>query len=61
MSRPISTGPSMPWPVRYSTIACVIAAMCASLNDAVSEQPRWPEVPKTTRWAGTAGSGTVSA
>ena len=42
------------------TIAAVIAAMCASLNDPALELPRCPDVPKLTRWAGSLGSGTMS-
>ena len=41
-------------------IAAVIATMWASLKAVSKEEPRWPEVPKTTFWAGTAGSGTRS-
>ena len=47
----------MPWPRRYSQTACVIARMCASLKLRASALPRWPLVPKATRWAGTVTSG----
>ena len=39
------SGPVMPWDARYSTIACVVAAMCRSLNAASRLDPRCPEVP----------------
>ena len=32
VSLPMNSGPVMPWAARYSTIAWVVAAMCASLN-----------------------------
>ena len=47
----------MPWRFRWSQTACVIASTCASLNEQASEDPRWPLVPKLTRWLGSAGSG----
>ena len=50
----------MPWAVRYSTIAWVIARMCVSLKAVSSDEPRWPLVPKATRWAGIETSGTRS-
>src|SRR6187551_1116353 len=34
-----------------------MASTCRSLNDSSNGEPRWPEVPKVTRWAGSAGSG----
>ena len=47
----------MPWDARYSTIACVVAAMCASLNAVSRLDPRCPEVPKATCWSGLVGIG----
>ena len=40
VSRPMNSGPSMPCSRRYSQIAWVVARMCASLNDVVSDVPR---------------------
>lgn len=40
VSLPMNNGPSTPWPARYSTIACVVAAMCRSLNDVFRLEPR---------------------
>ncbi len=60
VSRPMNSGPSVPWDARYSTIACVIAAMCASLNAVSRLEPRCPDVPNTTCCAGSATSGTRS-
>ncbi len=60
VSRPINRGPVMPWAVRYSTIAWVIAAMWVSLNAASSEEPRCPLVPNATFWLGFVTSGTSS-
>src|SRR5664280_1385273 len=34
-----------------------MARMCASLNEVVSDDPRWPDVPNATRSDGIAGSG----
>ena len=53
----MNSGPSVPWAARYRQIASVVAAMCASLNAPLSDEPRWPDVPKATRWAGSDGSG----
>src|SRR5271169_1736263 len=50
VSFPIYKGPSIPCPLRYSQIACVIARMCASLKAPCSEDPRYPLVPKATSW-----------
>ena len=50
-------GPVVPLLWRYSTMAWVMAAMWSSLKAVLKEEPRWPEVPKETRWAGMAGSG----
>src|SRR5512139_5087 len=58
VSRPTKSGPSMPQPARYSQIAWVIASTCASLKVPLSDEPRWPLVPKLTRCAGSPGSGT---
>ena len=38
----------MPWAARCSQIACVVARMWSSLNEVLSDDPRWPEVPKAT-------------
>jgi hypothetical protein len=57
VSRPTNKGPAIPWAVRYSTIACVVATMCASVNAPVRLEPRCPEVPKATRCAGSSRSG----
>jgi hypothetical protein len=38
-------------------MAWVMARMWFSLKLDSKEEPRWPEVPKLTRWAATAGSG----
>jgi hypothetical protein len=37
---PRNSGPVMPWPARYSTTACVMAAMCVSVKALASEEPR---------------------
>ena len=60
VSRPMNSGPLIPCDARYSTIAAVMAMMCASLNFPSKEAPRWPEVPNTTRWSTFAGSGSTS-
>ena len=60
VSLPMNSGPVMPCPARYSTIACVIAAMWSSLNEVFSEEPRCPEVPNATRWSGFPASGVRS-
>ena len=60
VSLPMNSGPVVPCEARYSTIACVVAAMWASLKAVSSEEPRWPEVPNTTRWSGLPASGTRS-
>ena len=61
VSLPRKSGPSMPCAARYSAVACATAARWASLKLRLSALPRWPEVPKATRCAGTAGSGASSA
>jgi hypothetical protein len=38
-------------------MACVMAAMWASVNEPVSGEPRCPLVPKLTSWLGSSGSG----
>jgi len=60
VSRPMNSGPSVPWLARYSTMACVVATMWASLKAPSREDPRCPEVPKATFWAGLSTSGTMS-
>ncbi len=57
VSEPMKSGPVMPWPARYSTIACVVAAMWSWLNAVFSEEPRCPDVPNTTRCSGIETSG----
>ena len=57
VSRAMKSGPVMPATVRYSTIAWVVAMMWSSLNAPSRLEPRWPDVPKTTCWAGFSGSG----
>ena len=41
-------------------IACVTAAMWASVNEPRSDEPRCPLVPKLTSWVGSSGSGVRS-
>ena len=50
----------MPRDARYSTIACVVARMWCSLKLVFSDEPRWPDVPNTTRCSGTEASGFFS-
>lgn len=57
VSFPTKIGPVICWPARYSTMAWVIAAMWFSLKEPFSEDPRCPEVPKATFWAGFSTSG----
>ncbi len=57
VSAPRNSGPSVPCPVRYSQIACVVAAMWSSLNAASNDEPRCPDVPNATRCAASPGSG----
>ncbi len=59
VSRPTNSGPSKPWPCRYSTIAWVVARMCASLKAPSRLDPRCPDVPNATCCAGSSGSGRV--
>ena len=59
VSRPMNSGPVVPSPARYSTMACVVASMCGSLKAASRLEPRWPDVPNTTCWATSSGSGSV--
>lgn len=47
----------MPFATRCSQIAWVIARMWSSLKEPRSAEPRWPLVPKATRWVGSPGSG----
>ena len=47
----------MPRARRCSTIAWLVARMWSSLKLPRSDEPRWPEVPKATRCAGSEGSG----
>ena len=49
---PRNSGPSVPCRFRYRQIAWVIARMCHSLKASLNDEPRCPEVPKATRWAG---------
>ena len=57
VSPPRYSGPSMPWPARYSQMAWVVATMWSSLNVALNAEPRWPDVPNDTRCAASSGSG----
>lgn len=57
VSAPRKSGPSVPCRARYSLIAWLVAAMWSSLNAVAVDDPRCPEVPKATRWPGSAGSG----
>src|SRR5690348_303051 len=41
-------------------MASVVARIWSSLKLVSKAEPRWPEVPKLTRWAGMAGSGFFS-
>jgi hypothetical protein len=56
-SMPRNTGPSTPWPRRYSQIAWLMATMWSSLKAVFRLEPRWPEVPNATCSAGRVGSG----
>ena len=49
VSLPMNSGPAIPCPARYSTIACVMAAIWVSLNEVLSDDPRCPDVPNATR------------
>ncbi len=60
VSRPMNSGPVYPFDLRYRQIASVVARMWASLKAPRNAEPRWPEVPKATRWAGSDGSGWIS-
>jgi len=57
VSRPMNSGPVVPCAARYSTIACVVARMWASLNAVSRLEPRCPDVPKATCWSTFSGSG----
>ena len=57
VSHPTKRGPSIPCSLRSRQMASVMARMWSSLKEAVREEPRCPEVPKETRWAGSEGSG----
>ena len=59
VSRPMNSGPVVPCAARYSTMAWVIARMWASLNAPFSAEPRCPDVPNTTCWATSSGSGSI--
>ena len=37
-----------------------VARMCGELNEPERLEPRWPDVPKMTRWAGSVRSGFTS-
>ena len=60
VSPPKNIGPVTPCAARYSAIACVMARMCASVNEPLSGEPRWPLVPKLTSCAGSLRSGRCS-
>src|ERR1017187_2033874 len=57
VSLPRQSGPMMPACVRYSAIAWAMARMYASLKLPLMALPRWPLVPKATRWLGSLTSG----
>ncbi len=57
VSNPTKRGPVTPAAARCSTSAWLTASTWASLNAPSRERPRWPEVPKLTRWPGSSGSG----
>ena len=38
----------------------IVARMWLSLNDSANDDPRWPDVPNTTRCAAMAESGLIS-
>jgi hypothetical protein len=57
VSMPMNSGPVMPASVRCWQIAWAMARMWDSLKAVSKAEPRWPEVPKATRWVGMAGSG----
>ena len=57
VSTPMNSGPAIPAARRWSHRAWVIASTCHSLYDPSKAEPRWPDVPKATRCAGTVGSG----
>ncbi len=57
VSRPMKSGPLYPRWTRYLQMASVVARMWASLKALRSDDPRWPDVPKATRCAGSDGSG----
>ena len=52
LSAPMNIGPSVPCSARYSQMAWVMARMWSRLNAVSRLDPRWPEVPNTTRWSG---------
>ena len=60
VSMPMKRGPTKPLLFLCSATAWLTARMWASLKDPFREEPRWPEVPKETRWAGSSGSGRIS-
>ncbi|SHW22213.1 Uncharacterised protein [Mycobacteroides abscessus subsp. abscessus] len=60
VSRPMNNGPLIPCAFRYSTIAAVVATICASLKAASRLDPRCPDVPNATWWATFAGSGSIA-
>ncbi|CAM5584615.1 hypothetical protein SHIRM173S_05921 [Streptomyces hirsutus] len=57
VSAPRKSGPSVPWPSRYSQMAWLIAAMWSSLNAPARDDPRCPDVPNATRCPASWGSG----
>ena len=60
VSFPMNRGPRTPCAARYSTMACVVAAIWRSLKAVSRLEPRCPEVPNTTLWSGLLGSGVRS-
>ena len=57
VSLPRKSGPAIPRAARKSAMAWVIARRWASVKLPSRGVPRWPLVPKLTRWPGSAGSG----
>jgi len=53
----MNSGPPMFSEALYSQIAWLIARMWRSLKLPFNAEPRWPEVPKTTRCPGSEASG----
>jgi hypothetical protein len=57
VSMPRNRGPSMPVARRCSQMAWLVARTCPSLKLPLNAEPRCPDVPNETRWAGFETSG----